>query len=148
MTQDYMLVRDIDWFAKVGPYFMHFASNGSIIPIELNARKLSQTRRAVARVIENEHYIRINERYFDYLEESGRLIGTSRERYLISFGVFASKGFYSFDYDKNEKRYILVAAPANGSENRMLNEVELPILNGEAEWEKDCISQIREMNGK
>lgn len=147
MEIGYMQAYDIDWFAKCDSYYLHFASNGSELPVDLEREDIFYMQNQVALVIEEGDPL-INEPYLYRLLDAGRLEATTTDRYLASFKIFASKGFYSFDYEKDENRYILVAGPANGSKNRMLNEIELPILKGEAEWEKDCMAQIREFNDK
>lgn len=146
MEIGYMQAYDIDWFAKCDSYYLHFASNGSELPINMEKEYLFYIQDRVAQ-IEEERELRINEQYLYRLLESGRLEATTPERYLASFKIFASKGFYSFDYDHEEGKYILVAGPGNGVENMMLSELKVPFLEGYKEWEKDCIAQIREFNG-
>ena len=48
MRRDYMLSRDIDWFARCDSYFLHFASNGSILPINFKHSDLRRIQQAVA----------------------------------------------------------------------------------------------------
>ena len=143
MREEYMLTRDIDWFAKIGPYYMHFASNGSILPVEISRNQLEATQNRVAEIPE-EGEQHINERHLGTLLRRGAIGEGFQERYLESFRIFAAKGFYSFDYDRIEGRYVLVAMPGQGNRYDRLAEIQCPTLDGEQEWEQDCIAQIRE----
>lgn len=140
-----MQAYDIDWFAKCDSYYLHFASNGSELPLNLEKEDISYMQIQAAQIIE-EGEPRINEQYLHRLLEAGRLEATTPDRYLASFKIFASKGFYSFDFDHTEGRYVLVAAPSEGIQNRKLSEIHFPILEGYMEWERGCINQIREFN--
>ena len=145
MDIGYMQAYDIDWFAKSKSFYLHFASNGSEFPIDLEREDILYMQDQVAQIKE-EREPRINEQYLYRLLESGRLEATTPERYLASFKIFASKGFYSFDYDYEERKYMLVAGPGKSIENEMLGKLKLPFLEDYKEWEKDCIAQIREFN--
>lgn len=147
MDIGYMQAYDIDWFAKSKSFYLHFASNGSEFPIDMKKEYLFYIQDQVAQIKE-EREPRINEQYLYRLLESGRLEATTPERYLASFKIFASKGFYSFDYDHEERKYMLVAGPGDGIENKMLSELKVPFLEEYKEWERDCIAQIREFNSK
>ena len=140
-----MQAYDIDWFAKCESYYLHFASNGSELPLDLENDNLFEMQNQVAQIIEKGEP-RINEQHLHRLLENGRLEVTTTERYLASFKIFASKGFYSFDYDQEEKIYILVAAPEEGLQNMNFDEIHLPLLDGDKEWEIGCIAQIRALN--
>lgn len=145
MRREYMLTRDIDWFAKIGSKYVHFASNGSILPINLEHSKLRQMQQAVANIEVEMDDVRINQQLINAMRENGQLEGTTNERYLRSFKIFASKGFYSFDYNRKEQRYRLVAMPGNGNRKGRLAEIQLPVLAGKQDLEQDCLDQIREM---
>lgn len=144
MEEGFMLTHDIDWFAKYGSYYLHFASNGTIIPVDMEMDQLRLLLIDVS-LIPTESEARENSSWLNGLRESGGFEGTTRERYLESFMIFASKGFYSFDYDIKEGRYMLVAGPGNNRTNGLRENLPLPNL-GE-ELGKDIIEQINRFNG-
>lgn len=126
LSEEYMLTRDIDWFCCIeGRYLMHFASNGSILPeFAANIEQLSFAQRTVIRMpflIQDQEELRYNR---GHIEELSRLEEYDEIRYLSSFELFASKGFYSFDYEWNregeEGEYRLIVGPG-----RRINDPEI-----------------------
>ncbi|MCQ2077341.1 MAG: hypothetical protein MJZ20_10045 [Bacteroidaceae bacterium] len=138
----YMLSHDIDWFAEIACMKMHFASNGSIIPITMEVQELRSMQRKVAEMPEvfledeliiNESYLtfvvnRQREIYNNYLrskiindDQTRSLLQEreyvfDREWYLSSFKSFAKKGFISCDWDNELQQYIWVARPKSHEE--------------------------------
>ncbi len=124
MPEEYMLTRDIDWFCCVDrQYLLHFASNGSLIPeFAANVAELFFAQRAVSRM---PFLLRDELRYNrGHIEKLSRLEDYDEIRYLSSFELFASKGFYSFDYEWNSEReggeYRLIVGPG-----RRINDPEI-----------------------
>jgi hypothetical protein len=126
LPDEYMLTRDIDWFCCVeGQYLMHFASNGSLLPeFAANIEQLFFAQRDVVRMpflFQGSEELRYNR---GHIEELSRLEEYDEIRYLSSFELFASKGFYSFDYEWNREgeggEYILIVGPGS-----IINEPEI-----------------------
>lgn len=105
ISDSYMLTHDIDWFCCVDRrLLLHFASNGSIIPAL--AAERYQLQRAQQAVIEMPFMEGIELQHnWRYIEELRGLIDFDENRYLESFRFFASKGFYSFDFEWNRRDY-------------------------------------------
>lgn len=116
MRRDYMLSRDIDWFARCDSYFLHFASNGSILPINFKHSDLRRIQQAVAdaELLTDIDDVRINQVWIDRMQANGQMEGTTIEDYTRSFKIFAAKGFYSFDWNPRTEAYELVVSPAEG----------------------------------
>lgn len=117
LPEEYMLTRDIDWFCCVeGQYLMHFASNGSILPeFAADMAQLYFAQRTVVRMpflFQGSDELRYNR---GHIEELSRLEEYDEIRYLSSYELFASKGFYSFDYEWNREggEYRLIVGPGN-----------------------------------
>ena len=106
ISDSYMLTHDIDWFCCVDRRFLlHFASNGSIIPAL--AAERYQLQRAQQTAIDMPFVEGIELQYNRrHIEELQGLKGFDENRYLESFRLFASKGFYSFDFEWNRKEYV------------------------------------------
>ena len=126
MSTPYMLTHDIDWFCCVERrYLLHFASNGSILP-ELAAERY-RLQMAQQAVIDMPFVEGIELRHNrQHIEELRLLSDFDENRYLESFRLFASKGFYSFDFewnrgefaerwDDNIGEYKLIVGPQNPS---------------------------------
>ena len=114
---EYMVSHDIDWFCVVDGYLCHFASNGSEMPnVIANSWLIRRTQEIAAElpILLEERELRIKESHRRELQE---LEGFNEQRYYESFKFFASKGFYSFDYEWNRGgdggEYRLIVGPGN-----------------------------------
>lgn len=89
---DYQLTHDIDWFAIYNDIPIHVASNGNVIPNNVD----SKNNRLIQRYLENEYNgnvgIVINNNALGPIFET-----TDKGLYLESFIEFARKGFVSID---------------------------------------------------
>lgn len=145
-----MLLRDIDWFCRIEGYLCHFASNGSKLPsFIVNSWLIRRTQDIAAElpIIFEERELRINENYRRELQE---LEGFNEQQYYESFKFFASKGFYSFDYEWNREggEYRLIVGPGSRIINPELeNLIEyLPRVSLERVNERDRLMFERILN--
>ena len=120
----YQQTHDIDWFCRIGNTAMHFASNGGLLPDQINNRETnSQIQHAVSLiedVLTNPDQIEINRRYV-YERLGGNDSEEAFRRYVESFVAMAKKGFISFDRMLEDNMYMWIARPAVGSK------VDVPI---------------------
>lgn len=138
---DYQFNHDIDWFCLINGAPVHFASNGGILPgrsysiknlikLQHQISNLEQSFRCSVNVEYIERYLREGEYYADLYnaseEEFRQLLPESFEitndvaelpRHLLVYGwsfiEMAKRGFISFDRNKDENTYHLVAWPAD-----------------------------------
>ncbi len=114
------MTHDIDWFGYDCGLFIHFASNGSMLPIIPDAHALRIIQRKVNDIKEiySDDDLEINQEYVTaYREQFNRYRDLFPNQdfdigwCLSSFKSFARKGFISCDWDKECKQYIWVARP-------------------------------------
>lgn len=127
ISNAHMRTHDIDWFCCLeGQYLCHFASNGSILPefvADYDVLRSIQQLVAALPAFFSEEEVLIDEGYKRELQE---LEGYDEQRYFKSFKLFASKGFYSFDYDylhSEEGRYRYVTGPSHPLDPHIIEEI-------------------------
>ncbi len=126
--ENYMLTHDIDFFFIINGIYVHAASAGGILPIELrdreSLRKL-QHNVAVAGYVYNEEDLEYNKAFLQqkFSDNPKGLIS-----YIASFTDMARKGFTSFDrtnwQNPDDNHYHIVCRPKR--EN-----LDQPVIKGD-----------------
>ena len=122
---------DIDCFFRIGNIPIFIATNGGLLPEELNdEEKLIEYSQRVSELPENKekNSIIINWRYVHKRLAEQDL--PARKSYLYSFRKMARKGFYAYDRDieyHGRNVYKLVAWPTNQLQLEAIDLIEMPI---------------------
>ena len=127
---DYQITHDIDWFALYDNIPIHVASNGNIIPKEID----SQTNRTIQQALVEKNIpktdVVLHHQLIDMLNKTEH-----PEYYLQSFVEFAGLGFVSIDNHKEftnegefEFRPIIVAYPKLRRNLINIKRINLPCL--------------------
>lgn len=138
-TEAYMNTRDIDWFGIVNGRYIHVASCGGLLPLEVNDKSYLRNLQYEVAMLDDIHNedgsliaISHNDQYlqqrFSTYENSGEAI----ESYKKSFDSFARKGFWSFDKENinntGDSHYRLISWPSVNVK---------PKLNSKIKFSKD-----------
>lgn len=146
---DYQLTHDIDWFAVVCGIPIHVASNGNILPNEVDSKINRQIQKRLAEIHLDTCDVSVGQEVTNVLGKSGDL-----DFYLETFVEYASMGFVSIDSHKvlNERgsidfRPVIVAYPSN--RNKLIVPeaigIHLPILQNE-QYKSQFQSQLNLSN--
>lgn len=122
-TEDYLRSRDIDWFCVIDGIYVHIASAGGLLPVEINDMEiLRSNQRFVCELADifTEEEIEVNRTFLAARfgnQDGGNQDGGNQatEYYLESFLSMARKGFVSLDRtnlaDQDDNTYHVVCKP-------------------------------------
>lgn len=114
----YLINHDIDWFCVVNGIYIHVASAGGMLPIQINdderLRLIQHQVEMLPDIYTNEEINYNDQAIANVVGENGE---KGRNQYIQSFTAMARKGFAAFDRtniaDPNDNRYHLVCWPQN-----------------------------------
>lgn len=117
-TEEYLRSRDIDWFCVINGIYVHIASAGGLLPVEINDREILRNNQRIVYGLDDiftEEEIEVNRTFLS--ARFGNQDGGNQktEYYLESFLQMARKGFVSLDRtnlaDQDDNTYHVVCKP-------------------------------------
>ena len=121
-SEVYVNTRDIDWFGIVNGRYIHVASCGGQLPLEVNDLSYLRDLQYKVAMLDDIHNedgspiaISHNDQYLQQRFSTNENSGEAIENYKKSFDSFARKGFWSFDKeninDPDDSHYRLISWP-------------------------------------
>lgn len=103
-SRSYLNNHDIDWFCKVGGFYIHVASAGGMLPKQVNddeyLRNVQHRVAMMPDVFKDDDIVYNEQAISNVLRqdvEIGKTYGEARAQYIESFTAMARKGFVSLD---------------------------------------------------